>query len=509
MTADALVGVDVGTSGVRVVAYAPDGAVLAAGSADLAERTPDGWTAALRAATPELPDGDVVCSVAGTSGTAVLVDGRGAPVAAPLPYEAEAPEGAAAIADSGVADDLAAKGVPASATSPVAKVLALRRERPATLDSAAWLLAPATWLTYRLRHPEGRRWEAVETDWTNALKFGADVAREDPDWYRPLFEATSLPTDLLPTIRRPGAPVGRAGSDLAAAVGLGGADLHLGPTDGNASALSMGCLEPGDCGVACGSTSVVKYVAGERRPHDALYYHRHPLGGFLAGAAFASGAAMEAVCERWLGRDVPAALELAAETAPGTGPGFFPPGTRSPFFETGMGATLALPWPPGTTADSPAATDGTPETDGGEDDPESDDALRVGRGRLVRGVATGVALAEHSYLPLLEDLFDREIDRVRLLGGGRPGETGFEWWNGLRAAVWDRDVVRMESRTTAGAVLPAAVAAGVYDDAAAASDALLRVAGRPEPESDPDRYADRRAAFRDRWAAARAVHDPR
>ena len=57
MTDGTLVGIDLGTSGVRVAAHDADGSVLAAGSADLDAQTTGAWFDALRRAVPDLPDG--------------------------------------------------------------------------------------------------------------------------------------------------------------------------------------------------------------------------------------------------------------------------------------------------------------------------------------------------------------------------------------------------------------------------------------------------------------------
>lgn len=485
MSDDILVGVDLGTSGVRVAAYDPDGSVIAAGSADLDAQTTDAWLDALRRAAPALPPEPAVIAVDSTSGTVVPVDRTGEAVADPLMYHETAPEHGVRLRDTEAFRALAERGIALGPTAPLAKLARLRERRPAAFDAARWFLDPATWLTYRLRVPEGEPWRDLRTDWTNARKFGADVLDRTPAWFEPAFAAADVPLDRLPAVDAPGARVGAAESRLAADLGVDGATLHLGVTDGNASALAMGCLAPGDCGVACGSTSVLKLVTDDHEPREALYYHRHPVEGYLAGAAFESGSVVEWVCDRLLGLPVAEALSLAADVSPDAAPRFYPPGTRSPFFDAGMHSVVA-----GLDADP-------------------DRSRASARGDLVRGLATGVALAEGSYFPTFDDLVGG-VDRVRLLGGGVDGEAddgaaGYAWWDRLRAAVWDRPVIRVAPRTTAGAVLPAALEAGVYPDAAAARERLVRALGPVAPACDPDVYADARGTYRERWAACGRV----
>ena len=49
--------------------------------------------------------------------------------------------------------------------------------------------------------------------------------------------------------------------ELAEGIGLKGAKLFHGMTDGNASAIATGCIEPGDFGIGCGTTTVPRYVS--------------------------------------------------------------------------------------------------------------------------------------------------------------------------------------------------------------------------------------------------------
>ena len=480
-----LVGIDLGTSGVRITAYGLDGEVLLGGEATIDAQTVDRWEAALYDTALYLPRGRVLCTVDSTSGTAVLVDDTGEPVFRPQMYYESAPEHGHEIAALDATADLAKKGVPFSATSPLAKVLRLREAYPERFEAVEWILSPATWLLYRLLYGTEERWREVETDWTNALKFGADVTVASPEWYEPLFDALSLSPDLFPSIVAPGTPIGVATSDLAAEIGLAGAELYQGMTDGNASAISAGCLGAGDYSIACESTSVVKYVSESITPHEALYYHRHPIEGYVASAAFETGVLFEWVCDRFFGFDERRGLEAARRVPAGAEYDVYVQGNRSPFFESGMANSIFGLWP----------------------DQELD--REAVRGRLLRGVVTGITLAEYSYLPLVAEHFESGIERVSLLSRGVPGgDDPFSWWNGLRASIWDRPVTRMEPRTTAGSLLPATLAASIFDDVETASARLLRSSGVVTPdESVSDAYAEHRRDHADRWADLRDLYD--
>lgn len=477
-----LVGIDLGTAGARTTAYTDSGDVVLSGRSEIDHHTIEEWERALRSAALYLPSKRTICSVDSTSGTVVAVDATGDPVFEPCMYYESAPEQAERLRSLGEAQKLAARGLSLSATSPLSKILRLRERHPDRFESVEWLLSPTTWLLNRLKHGAGERWTDVRTDWTNALKFGADITRDPPTWFEPLFDRVDLPTHLLPDIEPPGTYVGVAASEFAEDIGLGGAELYQGMTDGNASALAAGGLEPGDYNITCGSTSVVKYVSESIKPHDALYYHRHPIEGYFAGAAAQTGTVLRWFCRTVFDVSETRGLELAQRVAPGDEYEMILQADRSPFFDPAMGNSFFGIWP------------------------DADLSTEAVRGRFLRGIATGIALAEYTYLPLLESQFDTDIDRVHLVSGGRAGgDDPVSWWNELRASIWNRETVQMEPRTTVGSLIPATLSAGLFDDVNEASDALLRSHG--VLDSDPslrERYADDRESFAERW---RAVND--
>ena len=87
-----LIGIDIGTTNIRVTAYDVDGTVLLSGTTTIDDPTLAGWERALREAAVHLPNERIVCSVDGTSGTVVLVDENGEQVFQPRMYHESAPE---------------------------------------------------------------------------------------------------------------------------------------------------------------------------------------------------------------------------------------------------------------------------------------------------------------------------------------------------------------------------------------------------------------------------------
>ncbi|MFB6255582.1 MAG: hypothetical protein ABEH58_02465 [Haloplanus sp.] len=197
-----LVGIDLGTAGARTTAYTASGEVVLSGRSEIEHHTIEGWERALRSAALYLPSKRTICSVDSTSGTVVAVDATGDPVFEPCMYYESAPEQAERLRSLGAAQELAARGLSLSATSPLSKILRLRERHPDRFESVEWLLSPTTWLLTRLKHEAGERWRDVRTDWTNALKFGADITRDPPTWFEPLFSPTSSHRERTSASRR-------------------------------------------------------------------------------------------------------------------------------------------------------------------------------------------------------------------------------------------------------------------------------------------------------------------
>ncbi len=289
--ADALyVGIDLGTSGCRVMAVDPAGAVCGQAQAPLpmplmsdgqATQDPVLWwkatTAALQALFKTVDAARVrALAVDGTSASVLLCDAKGAPVTPALMYnDQRAQAQAERIAALGVIDTAAA-----GATGSLAKLLWLQDKG---LDKkAARLLHQADWIAGRL----SGRFDV--SDYNNCLKLGYDAEnRVWPDW----FARLRVNTALLPTVLAPGDPIGPVSAEIAQAFGLASDTLVVaGTTDGVAAFLAAGDGESGHAVTSLGSTLVLKLLSD--KPIFAAEYgvYSHRLGRhWLVGGASNSG----------------------------------------------------------------------------------------------------------------------------------------------------------------------------------------------------------------------------
>jgi D-ribulokinase len=285
-----VLGIDIGTSGVRVAALDEAGAVVAfAGEAMAAPdkagaaitQDPAIWWQATQAALAHLRTRIDPARVAGlavdaTSGTIVAIDGAGAPVApARLYNDASAGDAAGRIA-AVAPPQSAAHG----ASSALGRAMGLAGAAPRRI------VHQADWIVGQLTGCFGT------TDENNALKTGYDpVARRWPDW----IEALGLDIGLLSKVVPVATPLAPLSADIAARFGLpAGAMVFAGTTDGCAAFLATGADTTGDGVTSLGTTLVLKLLCDAPlfAPAYGLYSHRIGSMWLAGGASNAGGAAL-------------------------------------------------------------------------------------------------------------------------------------------------------------------------------------------------------------------------
>jgi len=476
-----LTSIDLGTTGVRIEVFDEYGFLKAYGSAKIDKQDTVDWVNALKEAMPDIRESDEekIVVVDSTSGSFVVVDRYGTPLFPPSMYYEKAVEEYEEIKSMPSVLEIGRKGSAISATSPLPRILKLMKMKPDIFRKARWILPPTTWLTYRLIIPEGSLWEDLEVDHTNALKFGEDITVDPPCWFKPLFDEVGVDLTLMPRIVGCGDYAGIARSRLADELGLYGAKIFHGITDGNASALASGCISPGDFSIGCGSTTVPKYVAREIKLHPALYYHKHPIAGYLAGAAPVTGGFIDWFISRVLGLDIGEAYRLAELSDAGSEYLFFPQGDRSPFDDPRLAASILGLWP-------------------------TSEARETVVGRIVRSMLVSVAFLEYFYMHLIEKLFESRIDEVRITGGGSRSR----FWNIIRASIYERRVKVMEERVCVGALIPVVLKAGVCKGPEEAIQRFLKIVDVVDPDSKlTSIYRARRDRFYELWVKLKDVYD--
>ena len=407
-------GIDLGTSGCRVVAVDDREKRVAEERIDLpppqragraSQQDPELWWPAvctvLNGVLHRLPPRHVAAvAVDGTSGTTLLVDAGGHPLTPALMYDdGRALEEARRVAAAAPPDVMA--GAPTSALARLlwlAGYVAPRREFLA--------LQQADWVAGKLAGRFG------STDENNALKLGYDaVSRSWPAW----LERLPLRADWFPKVLEVGSPVGRVGAVAAAATGLpDSAWVIAGTTDSTASAIAAGALRPGDAVTVLGSTLVVKVVAATpvNDPASGVYSHRFGAFWLVGGASNTGGA----VLAEFFTRDDLLSLEAALEPDVPTGLDYYPlarPGERFPVNDPSL---------PPRTSPRPSS-----------------------RALFLQGLLEGIAAVEAAGYRRLEELgcpFPRQVATV---GGGARNQA----WRRIRERILGVEVAAAHEQEAA------------------------------------------------------------
>jgi D-ribulokinase len=301
---DVLIGVDLGTGGVRAMAVDISGEVVASSAVSLEgatvadeggihEQAPQFWWEAtcqgLQALMGKLASAGIRTenlkglAVDGTSGTVVFLNGAGEPLRPGIMYN-DARSGEEAEGLNELAANFCEKlGYRFAASFALAKIDWVRRNEPVIFEKTVRFLHQGDYIEGRLCGEFGL------SDYSNALKTGYDlVAEEWPDWIGHL----SGVRERLPQVVAPGTQVGQVGGTAAGQTGLPeGLPVVAGATDGTAACVASGVRRPGDYNTTLGTTLVFKGVSEKlgRHPEGLVYSHKLPGGFWLPGAASNTG----------------------------------------------------------------------------------------------------------------------------------------------------------------------------------------------------------------------------
>jgi sugar (pentulose or hexulose) kinase len=401
-------GVDLGTSGLRLALVNPAGQLVAERQSPYPAPFADplGWREGLQALCLELPAelrGAVVAiAVDGTSGTLLLCRPDGSlgpsPLDQALPYHLACPEqveaAAALVGPAGA-------GLPAaSASGSLARALRLLAQAP---EPGPWLLRhQADWLL---------GWLLGDWRWGeegNNLRLGWDQQRGR--WWGRIAEQPW--SSALPEICRSGQLLGSIAAAASCALGLPPeCAVVAGSTDASAAVLAAD-LQPGDGVAVLGTTLVLKQFSDQPLEGPGISCQR-VLGRWLVGGASNAGAG---VLRRFFSDAQ--LVELSRQIDPRRSSGLVlrplpRPGERFPV-----------------------------------DDPRLEPVLEprpVSDALYLHGLLEGLAAIEQAGWQRLEQLGAPAVQRVISLGGGARNPQ----WRALRQRLLQRPVLNRPQCTAA------------------------------------------------------------
>ena len=424
-----LVGLDVGTTGVKALAISPEGEVLAHAEAEYplstpqpgwAEQDPEDWWRASGEALAALGVEPTAIGLSGQMHGLVCLD-EGDRVLRPAILwndQRTAAECAEIEERVGLQRLIALTGNRALTGFTAPKLLWLRRYEPDVYTRIRHILLPKDYV--RLRLTGERATDAADASGT--LLF--DVARRR--WSDEVLDALEIPRDWLPPVSE--------------STEIGGAG------DQQAAALGVGAIEPGVLSVVLGTSGVVLSSLPEFKadPQARVHVFCHAVPGLWEAMGVMLSAAGSL---RWF-RDA---------FAPGTS--YDDLTAEAETEEPGAGGVTFLPY---------LAGERTPHADPHARAMFWGLTLRHGRGSLVRSVLEGVAYGLRDSLELLRGLGVRP-QAGRASGGGARSRLWLEIVASVLGLPLELTVV--EEGSAYGAALLGGVAAGVWPDVPAAVEA--------------------------------------
>lgn len=294
-----VIGIDIGTQGVRVALIRSDGVVQTSASISFKltamareEQSPLMWwdntlialKEVIKKASTDINLHEIsAIATTSTSGTVIPIDMRGEPIHDALMYSDKR-----AYKEGDLCRSLAQQYVPNgfsgfNASCGLPKIHWFAKNFPAKAPSIHKWIHAADFITGRLSGIYHI------TDVTNALKTGYDVANYE--W--PKYVTKQLANEhWLQEVVPSGTVIGNLTPSLAKLLAIPTIDVVVGLTDGCASQMASGAILPGDWNTTLGTTLVIKGVTEKaiQDPTGSIYNHRHPQGFWMPGGASNTGA---------------------------------------------------------------------------------------------------------------------------------------------------------------------------------------------------------------------------
>lgn len=481
-------GIDVGTSGTKVLAIAPDGTILAQAVEEYplsaprplwSEQNPDDWFRAVMTAIPKVLErgkirgADVrALGLTGQMHGSVFLNREGLVVRPAILWNdqrtaAECAEIEEAVGGRARLIELVANPAMSGFTAP--KILWLRKNEPENFDRVAKVLLPKDEIRRRLTG----EFATDVSDASGTLLL--DVARRR--WSRETLSALQLDESLLPPVFESEDVVCKLSRESAAELGLSPDCVVVGGAgDCAAGAVGAGIARSGVLSTSLGTSGVAFVHSDEvrRDPLGRVHTFCHAVRGkwHMMGVTLSAAGSLQwfrdAVCgelatlAKERGRGIYEVLSEEAAAAPVGSDGlFFLPylsGERSPHadpFARGCFVGLTL----------------------GHD-----------RARLVRAIMEGVVYSLRESIAIFRDL-GVPIREIRATGGGAKSAL----WRQIQADVFDARVATLnaEEGPAYGAALLATVGGGEYANIEEACDATLATVSELRSDPAAREYYDR------------------
>jgi xylulokinase len=456
-----LVGIDLGTSGVKALVLDPEHGVLGTASTEYAIQTPHpGWAEQ----DPEVwfqasievirrvivqsgisPDEIAAIGFSGQMHGTVCLDARGKDLRPAIiwPDQRSRQQVERVRREIGLEKLGEWTGNPLATGFMLSSWLWLQEHEAETARATQHLLLPKDYLRYRFTGRLG----SEPSDASSTSLFDP----KSGGWSAPLLEFFAIDPQLLPEINPSAQVAGRLANDVAEAAGLHPEiPVAFGGSDQSCQALGNGVVAPGvvSCTIGTGGQLFAPLLSPTYDPQLRLHLFCHAIPDrwhFLA-ATLSAGLSLKWLRDSILaGYSYQELADLAAAVPPGSEGLFFLPylvGERTPHMDPrARAAFIGL-------------------------------SLRHQRAHLVRAVMEGAVFSLRQGLDLMLAL-DVPVESIVASGGA----SSHPLWLQLQADIFNRPIYQTTTVEAAalGAALLAGVATGLFPDAPATSRQLVQL----------------------------------
>lgn len=480
-----LLGIDIGTSGVKTLALREDGKVAAVSHAGYslqnpqplwAEQNPQDWWNATCEALDELsqsvPLGEITAiGLSGQMHSLVVLDRAGEVLRPAILWCDQRTEKQC----QWITEKVGAQTLLEESCNPVLtgftapKIIWLREHEPEIYKQARMFLLPKDYIRFKLTG----EFATEVSDASGTSLFNVPQRQ----WSTFLLNRLEIPSTHLPRVYESYEISGAVSREGAAATGLKESTPVVGGgSDQAAGAVGNGITQSGVISVTTGTSGVIfsstdsPLLDPKMRLHT--FCHAVPGKWHVMGVMLSAGGSLrwyrdtlclaETQVANIMGIDPYRVIAREAEAAPAGGEGlFFLPyltGERAPHADpSARGAFIGL-------------------------------TLRHNKAHLARAVMEGVAFGLRDSLEILRSM-DISIGNVRASGGGARSE----FWRQIQADIFKTplSIMSVDEGPSQGAALLAGVGTGVYRNIEEACSALVKVAGTTTPDSEESANYDR------------------
>lgn len=483
------IGIDLGTSSVKILLMKADGTILSSISKDYpvsypkpgwSEQNPEDWLRQTLAGLKELLASEEAdenqikgIGIGGQMHGLVALDEKDQVIRPAILWNdgrtEEETEYLNTVIGTDKLSDFTANIAFAGFTAP--KILWMQNHEPEKFQAIRKIMLPKDYLVYKLTG-------AFTTDVSDASgMLLLDV--KNRVWSKEMIEICGIEEQVLPEVKESYEISGFLKSEFSGELGLSDSvAVVAGAGDNAAAAIGTGTVEDGSCNVSIGTSGTVFIASDSFRvgENNAIHSFGHANGKYHLMGCMLSAAS----CLKWWLEDILKTSDYQGEQQEikglGDNPLYFLPylmGERSPHNDPNVrGAFFGL-------------------------------GMDTTRAQMTEAVFEGVSFALKDSLEIAESL-GIDIKKTKLCGGGAKSPV----WQQILANILNIEVeilVTEEGPALGGAIL-AAVACGEYTSVEEAARTIVKVKQTIKPQPDlTEAYARKYQVFRELYPAIKGV----